>query len=123
MVQRVVRGVLEPIFEADSSKLVSIHQGGEFPGVPAHPAEGHLNAYLTPAVVERCRAQVRHLPRRNTLWRRYPDQCPYGTLGLTCLYALRRAVLRELAARRQARPVKLVRDIRTLRSFRDGGPV
>ena len=45
---------------------------------------------------------------RNTLWRRYPDQYLYGALGPTCLYALRRAFLRELAARRQAgnRPVE-----------------
>jgi RNA-directed DNA polymerase len=45
---------------------------------------------------------------RNTLWRRYPDQYLYGTLGLTCLYALRRDFLREFAARRQTgnRPVE-----------------
>ena len=44
----------------------------------------------------------------NTHRRPYRDQDLYGARGLTCLYALRRACLRELAARRQAgnRPVE-----------------
>jgi len=42
---------------------------------------------------------------RNTLWRRYPDQCLYGTLGLTRLYTLRRDFLREFTARHGRRPL------------------
>jgi RNA-directed DNA polymerase len=143
------------------TKLVSIHQGVDFLGYRLIRVKGHLNVYLTPTAVTRCREQVRQLTRRtagvslpvlvarlneylrgwgeyfkraqcsgvldrldkwvarrvrasqakrwrNTLWRRYPDQYLHGTLGLTCLYALRRDFLRELAARRRAgnRPVE-----------------
>ena len=45
---------------------------------------------------------------RNGLWRRYPDQYFWFHLGLTRLYHLRRAFIRELQARRRAgnRPVE-----------------
>jgi RNA-directed DNA polymerase len=46
------------------TKLVSIHQGVDFLGYRLIRQKGHLNVYLTPAVVERCRAQVRQLTRR-----------------------------------------------------------
>jgi group II intron reverse transcriptase/maturase len=42
---------------------------------------------------------------RNTLWRRYPDQYLYGTLGLTRLYALRRDYLRDFTARHGRPPL------------------
>ena len=42
---------------------------------------------------------------RNALWRRYPDQYLYGTLGLTRLYALRRAYLRDFTARYGRQPL------------------
>jgi RNA-directed DNA polymerase len=143
------------------TKLVSIHQGVDFLGYRLIRVKGHLNVYLSPPVVARCREQVRQRTRRtaglslpglvarlneylrgwgeyfkraqcsgvlgrldkwvarrvraylakhwrNALWRRYPDQYLYGTLGLTCLYTLRRDFLRAFAARRQAgnRPVE-----------------
>jgi RNA-directed DNA polymerase len=46
------------------TKLVSIAQGVDFLGYRLIRVKGHLNVYLTPAVVERCRAQVRQLTRR-----------------------------------------------------------
>ena len=46
------------------TKLVSIYQGVDFLGYRLIGQKGHLNVYLTPAVVERCRAQVRQLTRR-----------------------------------------------------------
>lgn len=41
---------------------------------------------------------------RNALWRRYPDQYLYGTLGLTRLYTLRRDYLRDFTARHGRQP-------------------
>ena len=38
------------------TKLVSIHQGVDFLGYRLIRQKGHLNVYLTPTVVERCRA-------------------------------------------------------------------
>jgi len=46
------------------TKLVSLHQGVDFLGYRLIRQKGHLNVYITPAVVERCRAQVRQLTRR-----------------------------------------------------------
>ena len=58
------------------TKLVSIYQGVDFLGYRLIRQKGHLNVYLSPAVVERCRAQVRQLTRRTA-----GRACPCWWLG------------------------------------------
>lgn len=46
------------------TRLVSIHQGVDFLGYRLIAVKGHLNAYISPKVLERFRDEVRRLTRR-----------------------------------------------------------
>jgi group II intron reverse transcriptase/maturase len=46
------------------TRLVSIHQGVDFLGYRLIAAKGHLNAYISPKVIERFRDEVRRITRR-----------------------------------------------------------